>query len=179
MRSFSRGGLPFFIVAGVFAAPASAQQELPPACTAPEHSQFDFWIGEWKVYRTGETTLRATSRIDRLHEGCVIREQWKPLQGGGGSSLNHYDPGQRRWHQTWIDSTNQRVVFEGGLVDGKMVLTGFWTNANGPGKHRLVRMTYGRNEDGSVRQFGQASGDHGVTWAPFFDLTYRPAQGAD
>ena len=30
------------------------------------------------------------------------------------------------------------------------------------------------NPDGTVRQFGEASGDHGQTWQPSFDFTYHP-----
>ena len=37
-------------------------------------------------------------------------------------------------------------------------------------------MTYTANEDGSVRQFGEASTDQGQTWQTSFDLTYRPKQ---
>jgi len=31
------------------AVPAAGQTARPAACTAPEHHQFDFWIGEWDV----------------------------------------------------------------------------------------------------------------------------------
>ena len=151
----------------------------PAACTGPEHRQFDFWVGRWDVYRTGETILRAHSLIEKLYGGCVIREHWTPLRTAtagsltGGGNLNHYDTVQRRWHQTWMDSSNARVVFEGGLVDGRMVITGFWSNANGPGKDGLVRMTYSRLDGGAVRQFGEISSDDGLSWSPFFDFTYR------
>lgn len=156
-------------------APAGAQQNPPlAACSGPEHRQFDFWVGDWTVYRTGQNADIARSRVERLFGDCVIRETWMPLQGGGGGSLNHFDTQQGRWHQTWIDSRNSRVVFEGGLVDGKMVLTGFWKNAQGPGKDGLVRMTYSRLDGGAVRQFGEISTNHGLSWVPFFDLTYRP-----
>lgn len=167
------GALAVAIALAFSSAPAAAQQRPPAACTGLEHRQFDYWVGHWNVYRTGETTLRARSRIEKLHDGCVIREEWMPLQGGGGSSLNQYDAVEQRWHQAWMDSTNARVLFEGGLVEGNMVLTGFWKNVQGVGKHGLVRMTYSRNSDGSVRQFGELSTDHGLAWAPFFDFTYR------
>lgn len=150
----------------------------PPACAGPEHRQFDFWVGEWDVSQTGKTDIVASSRIERLHGGCVIRERWMPRTAEGGSSLNHYDKSQRRWRQIWIDSVNSRVEFEGGLVGDTMVLTGFWKNANGLDKDGLVRMSYSRAKDGAVRQFGEISTDHGVNWSPFFDLTYRPAKSS-
>jgi len=55
-----------------------------------------------------------------------------------------------------------------------MVLTGWWPAVGGPGKDGLVRMTYTRNADGSVRQHGEVSYDQGVGWATSFDFTYRP-----
>lgn len=50
-----------------------------------------------------------------------------------------------------------------------MVITGKW---GGP----LVRMTYSKNADGSVRQVGEQSTDEGKTWKPSFDFTYRPSK---
>ena len=73
-----------------------------------------------------------------------------------------------------MDASNARVSFEGGPIDGKMVLTGFWKGAQGPGKDGLVRMTYSSLDAGAVRQFGEISADQGATWKPFFDFTYRP-----
>lgn len=146
----------------------------PPACSAPEHRQFDFWVGSWDVFPTGKTERAATSLVEKLYSGCTIRENWSPVNGGGGGSLNMYDPADGRWHQTWHGSSNERVEFAGGLVEGAMVLTGYWANAQGPGKHGLVRMTFSKSGDGAVRQLGEISTDHGVSWGSFFDLTYKP-----
>ena len=150
----------------------------PPACTGPEHRQFDFWAGYWDVYPTGKPRLVAHSLIEKLYAGCAIRENWMPLSHQDGGSLNNYVTEDKRWHQTWLDSGNGRVEFIGGLVGGKMVLTGFWAGVNGPGQDALVRMTYTPNLDHSVRQFGEASTDHGLTWQPSFDFTYKPSKDA-
>jgi len=144
-----------------------------PACTAPEHRQFDFWVGYWDVYPTGKDKLVAHSLIEKLYAGCTIRENWMPLNNNTGGSLNMYDPAAGKWHQTWQDSQNGRVEFDGGIVDGKMILVGNWKGANGPGGDALTRMTYSLNGDGSVRQFGEQSKDAGKTWSPAFDFTYR------
>jgi hypothetical protein len=145
----------------------------PPACTAPEHRQFDFWVGYWDVYPTGKDKLVAHSWIEKLYAGCTIRENWMPLKAAGGGSLNMYDPADKKWHQTWQDSQNGRVEFDGAVADGKMVLVGNWKDANGPGQDALTRMTYTHNADGSVRQFGEQSTDSGKNWSPAFDFTYR------
>jgi len=144
----------------------------PPACTAAEHRQFDFWVGEWTVTQTGKPDVVANSLIEKLYGGCAIRENWMPFKGAGGGSLNNYVDG--RWRQTWVDSSNSRVEFEGGLADGKMMLTGFWKGVNGPGQDALIRMTYSKNADGSVRQHGEQSTDQGKSWSTNFDFTYHP-----
>lgn len=155
-------------------APPSPPAPPPPACTATEHRQFDFWVGEWSVTPTGKTNVVANSKVEKLYDGCAIRENWMPLQGSGGGSLNNYVTADHRWHQTWVDGSNARVDFVGGLVGANMVLVGDWAGVNGPGKDALIRMTYTSNADGSVRQHGEQSTDFGVTWSNSFDLTYHP-----
>jgi hypothetical protein len=148
----------------------------PPACAAAEHRQFDYWIGHWDVYPSGKDQLVAHSLVEKLYAGCTIRENWMPLKGAGGGSLNMYDSGDKRWHQTWHDSSNSRIEFDGGLAGKEMVLTGFWPGVNGPGKDGLIRMVYTPNADGSVRQHGSVSTDQGMTWSPSFDFIYRKSK---
>ena len=149
----------------------------PPSCDSAEHAAFDFWVGEWDVFRPDTGAQVATSRIEKVSAGCAIRETWMPLQGGGGSSLSTYDPATGTWHQLWVGQRPGRVFFEGGPVandhGGAMVLTGYW-GSDPEGNKLLVRMTYTANDDGSVRQYGQQSADHGRSWTDSFDLTYRP-----
>ncbi|WP_284125666.1 hypothetical protein [Parerythrobacter aestuarii] len=144
----------------------------PPQCTSEAHGQFDFWVGEWDVYPNGQDIKVADSRIEKKHGGCAIIENWMPLRARGGTSLNHVDPETGIWHQKWIGSSPGAVEFSGGLADGKMVLTGNWPSATAP--HQLIRMTYSLQKDGSVRQFGEASTDHGLSWQVSFDFIYRP-----
>ena len=161
-------------------ATASAQTSSSPgappkaACTAPEHRQFDFWVGSWIVSQTGSEGLVAHSLIEKLYGGCVIRENWMPFKGTEGGSLNNYVLEGGEWRQTWLDASNARVEFSGGMVGDAMVLTGFWKDVNGPGQSGLIRMTYSKAGDGSVRQLGEFSADQGKSWSPSFDFTYRP-----
>ena len=92
-----------------------------------------------------------------------------PLNNQLGGSLSIYVPGEKHWEQFWIDSSGSRAVFTGGRTGSAMVIQSKWS---GP----MVCMTYDRNADGSVRQFGEQSTDEGKTWAPSFDFTYRPAK---
>lgn len=152
------------------------QSPPPPACEAPEHRQFDFWVGYWDVYVTGKPDkIVANSLIEKLYGGCTIRENWMPKSNPGGGSLNMYDPRDKRWHQTWHDNQNSRAEFDGGLVDGKMVLMGYWPGVLGPGD-AWMRIVWTKQADGSVTQVGHQSANHGLTWEPSFDLTYRPSK---
>lgn len=149
-----------------------------PPCQTKAHAAFDFWVGEWDVYPSGSDTKGADSRIERVFEGCAIREHWMPLRGFEGGSLTFINHRTGRWEQTWIGGNGVRVDFSGGMVDGRMVLQGYWDDLVWPDSDALVRMTYTKNEDGSVRQFGESSTDHGKTWQTGFDLIYRPKKDA-
>ena len=167
------------VAALLLAQAAPAAPPPPPACTDPGFSAFDFWVGEWDVYQNGKDALVAHSRIEKLYAGCAIRENWMPLKGPGGGSLSDFEPTTGRWHQTWIGSAPGRVEFDGGSTDGKMVLTGWWPHSGPKGEDGLTRMTYSRVEGTAVRQFGEFSSDHGLTWQTTFDLIYRPHQTGD
>ena len=160
----------------LFLQAAAAPPAPPPSCDGASFRAFDFWVGDWDVYPSGKDNLVAHSRIERLYNGCAIRENWMPLRGAGGGSLSGYDPRSGRWHQTWIGSAPGVIAFEGGPADGKMILTGFWAKSGPKGEDGLTRMTYSKLDGGAVRQFGQFSGDKGRTWVTTFDFVYRPHQ---
>ena len=167
------------LVASLLLAQAAAGQATPPpppACDGEAYAALDFWVGDWDVYPTGRDNLVAHSKIEKLYNGCAIREDWMPLRGSTGGSLSGFDPATQRWHQTWIGSAPGVVRFEGGPVDGKMVLTGWWPGSGPNGEDGLTRMTYSGLEGDAVRQFGEFSVDHGLTWQPSFDFVYRPHQ---
>lgn len=169
-----------FVAVGVMtlAIPAGAQtQPSPPAspCASPAYRSFDFWVGKWEVRPNGKDVIVAHSLIERLYNGCAIRENWMPLGGaGGGGSLSNYDSSTSGWRQAWVDSSGTRVDFVGDYVGDQMVLTGLWRGVLGPGKDGLVRMTYSRQPGGKVRQLGEVSTDNGKTWSPSFDFIYSP-----
>ena len=159
--------------------PQPPPPSIPPACTGPDYRAFDFWVGEWDVYPNGSSTQIATSSIEAMFGGCAIRETWKPLKGGGGGSFSHYDKERRYWRQAWVDSSGARVDFDGGPVDGRMVLTGHWANVVAKGQDGLIRMTYSKQSDGSVRQHGEQSTDQGLSWTTNFDFIYRPRKAGE
>jgi len=146
----------------------------PAPCARAEHHQFDFWIGRWDVFDTNTGERAGSSVIESLYGGCTLRENWSE-PGFTGGSLNTYDATDRRWHQTWTDSSGAWREFVGGLDDGRMVLVWRHPSARDPGRMIDVRMTFTRNADGSVRQHSDLRSDGG-DWTERYDYTYRPAR---
>jgi hypothetical protein len=145
----------------------AAAAAAPSPCAAPEYHQFDFWAGRWDVYNKAGQMV-AHSLIEPVY-GCCIRENWMPIGKAGGGSLSIYVPAEKRWEQFWIDGQGSRAIFTGAWNGTAMEITGKW---GGP----LVRMSYSKNADGSVRQFGEQSTDEGKSWKPAFDFSYRPSK---
>jgi hypothetical protein len=134
-------------------------------CSAPEHRQFDFWIGDWRV-TTPDGKHAGDNRIERVLDGCALHENWQGASGGRGFSYNAWDRDRKLWHQTWVDRQGTLLLLEGGLQNGAMVLSGTQGKA-------LNRITWTPNKDGSVRQHWETSADGGKTWQTAFDGLYR------
>lgn len=143
-------------------------------CDAPEHRQFDFWLGDWDVTSNGQPAGR--NRVESIQRGCVLQENWRGSGVGGitGTSFNIYDRESGQWHQTWVDASGTLLQLDGGLVDGAMVLEGERPSPTGSGtaKHRI---TWTPGADGSVHQLWEASQDDGKTWNVIFDGRYTKA----
>ena len=155
---------------------AMAQQTAPAArpaqpCVAPEHRQFDFWIGEWDVHEPSGKRV-GENRITRIHNGCALLEEWRGNGGVTGSSLNTFDRDRQTWHQTWVDSTGGLLTLEGGLAEGAMLLRGESVESGPPRKRTLQRIRWQPQPDGRVRQLWEASSDEGKTWTIAFDGWY-------
>ena len=146
------------------AAVAQTPTPPPPACQSAEYRQFDFWLGEWEVFlpngkKAGE------SRIESISAGCALLENWSGSGGFSGKSLNSYDKEDKRWHQSWVDSSGSRLELAGSYTDKRMVLS------SGSGA-ALQRIAWSVNDDGSVRQLWESTADGGVTWMVQFDGKY-------
>ncbi|HWK85149.1 MAG TPA: hypothetical protein VNS61_15590 [Caldimonas sp.] len=151
-------------------APAASAPALPPpACLADEHRQFDFWIGDWEVFQPNGQKV-GENRIEPIANGCALLENWSGRGGFSGKSLNIYDRDDKRWHQTWVDSSGSLLVIAGGLVDKRMVMS---SQAPAPGGGTLQqRIAWTPDDDGSVRQLWESSTDSGKTWTVQFDGKY-------
>ena len=141
--------------------------------------EFDFWIGEWDVFgpegrQVGRNTI--TSMFANPAASGMLHEHWHGNGGVEGRSINAYDGTRGRWHQTWMDSTGDMLLLEGGLVDGAMVLEGLAPTGDDPTVVDRQRITWTQvsNPDGAeVRQLWESSSDDGKTWTVAFDGRYR------
>ena len=161
----SRRLIPFLLVACLLPSVARA------GCPDAVFRQFDFWLGDWNV-SDAQGKLIGRDRVEKRYGGCALAEHWTGVDGGTGGSLTLYDAGRKLWHQTWVDSSGTLVVLEGGLKDGRMVLTGEITDAHG--RRVLDRMTW-TPMDGKLRQHWETSADGGKTWDTVFDAVYSKA----
>ena len=156
------------LVAGVAPGAAWAQNQ-PRGCLGDEHRQFDFWVGEWDVFNPNGQQV-GTNRITRTLGDCVLEENWEGRSGSIGTSYNMYDSRTGRWHQTWVDNGGLLLLLDGGLEDGKMVLTDDQTGPDGTGV--VHRITWQPLADGNVRQHWEQSSDGGESWRTVFEGTY-------
>lgn len=118
-------------------------------CCTEKHQEFDFWIGDWKVYDTNGKVV-GTNKISKLYGNCVLREEWSSTGGNNGTSNNYYNLVDNTWNQVWIDNSGFSLVLKGGLVDGKMILKSELIQGK-KGKY-YNQITWMPNKDGSVTQ---------------------------
>lgn len=159
----STGAAPAFVPS-----PSAAQ---PSFCAAPEYHQFDFWLGDWDAHDVGSPNkIVARNKVDRLLDGCVLREDYQGSNGGEGQSFSIYDATRKVWHQSWVTNHGKLLVIEGKFQDGEMILAGTDYSATGQPTIRGIW----KLEDGGVRETAATSTDGGTTWKPLFDLIFRP-----
>ena len=163
------------LLGALAAAPLAFAQEAGAAaaaapCAAPEHRQFDFWLGDWDV-TTPDGKPAGTNRITRPLGDCVLQEHWKGRGGSSGESYNIYDRSTGRWHQTWVDDRGTLLLLDGGLEGGNMVLRGGKRRVQG--RPQLDRITWRPVGADEVHQVWEISTDQGKTWSVLFHGVYR------
>jgi len=149
---------------------ASAESRgAPPApCSGAEYRQFDFWLGDWRVFKP-DGSFAGMNRITLEYGNCVLHEHYATGKGYSGESLNTYDAARKLWHQTWVDNTGLLLTLEGHWDGKNMILEGL---APGPGGGMArQRITWTPNADGSVRQLWEAADAKGA-WTVAFDGKY-------
>jgi len=141
-----------------------------PCEADPNFRRFDFWIGDWDVQPTGvpRAPVGASSRVERILNGCVILENWEPGPAGAGKSFNIYNTATKKWEQYWVDATGRITHYFGEFRDDGNL----YYEADQQAAANKVRMTFFNQGPDQVRQLGHISTDGGKTWNVSFDLTY-------
>jgi hypothetical protein len=130
--------------------------------------QLDFFHGTWTVSAEYGPALGTASITGDL-SGCLTEESYATDKGYAATSFFYWDPIAQSWWRTYIDSEGERVELRGGLVDGRMVLTG--TEPGPDGRSVKVRMTLEPVSDGVVRQEWAVSED-GEAWETEMALVF-------
>lgn len=143
-------------------------------CTAPEFSQFDFWIGNWQAsWIDSEGKVQTgTNIITKNLGGCVIEENFSTSDKTFiGRSLSMYNPAKKMWQQTWVDNAGSYLDFTGGMDGDKMIL---WRKAiTKSGKEVMQRMVFSDITTNSFTWNWESSSDEGVTWNLMWQISYK------
>lgn len=150
----------------------AVDRAMRPCKYSAESHQLDFWIGRWDVINPQGQKV-GVNIIEPFAEGCSLMENWTAMNNSNGKSINYYDASTQKWYQHWIGSGGGALRYEGTFRDGAMRYEGA---AIANGKRILNRLTFSKNDDGSVRQLAEVSNDEGKTWAVSYDFKYVKAK---
>jgi hypothetical protein len=149
--------------------PVSAQPA--PSNLKPLYHQFDFWLGQWDVYKYSTDTLVGKSHIESIIDSVGLLENYRVTEGSyTGKSISKYNPAEKRWEQYWVDSAGLTLFMTGKLTDHKMVMN---DAMHGEAQKVLNQIVWEPMENGSVRQTWSVSKDGGKNWTVVFDGEYR------
>ena len=167
----------YFVVLVVFAVAyaSPSYSQVPPAAFCENNegfSDWDFWVGEWNVYSNDEAhTFAGTNSVTKHHQGCLIKEDWNSAAGGGGFSVNYFNPNKDEWRQVWV-SNGYSIDYTGGLNDqGALVLEGKIYNY-ASGITRKMRGIWTPEKNGDVIQHFDTFDAESGEWKVWFEGRY-------
>jgi hypothetical protein len=183
MPAFCRSTVRFLIsglaTCGAIAAGAADDPARAAPCAAAEHRAFDYLIGEWRIVETASGKHYAHNRVERILDGCGLRENLSMRRGVSGMSTSFYSPADRLWHMFFHDSLGFYAHLTGvGNAEGRQELTADVRFPAEPGRVRKARQLFHKDEAGRPRQIGYLLDEKTVTWQQMYDLTFCPAAQA-
>jgi hypothetical protein len=144
-------------------------------CSAPEASQFDFWVGDWVA--TWNDTLHGTNRIEKIYGNCTVHENFvDPNANFLGQSWSVYNANYKKWQQTWIDNQGGYIALTGGMIGDSMILSTAERNVPSsvsPSGKLMNRMIYFNIKVDSFNWSWEASADGGKSWKQNWLIYYR------
>lgn len=119
------------------------------ACCTEQHDQFDFWVGDWKVYDTAGIEI-GQNTIVQLQDNCVIQESWRS-PNSTGTSYNYFNLKDSTWNQVWIDNSGAHLELKGQAIENGMQLNSDWIT-HSSGTEYQNQIIWRKQDDGSVTQ---------------------------
>jgi hypothetical protein len=153
------------------------QSTTPSTCDAPEHHQFDFWLGDWQVFDAESNTLVGFDHVEKLAHGCIVQQNltfltdiWRrpgvPYRLAG-IGVSRFDG--EHWLQMWADNQWGAIFLHGGLdADGSMTMITVT-----PSRNRDVKEVWEKHADGTVRNLEYVAPAGSGKWKKYGDLIYR------
>lgn len=156
-------------------------------CRQPEHREFDFWIGKWKVHNhqtnpatPDDTTLydtgTATAEVHPILDGCAVVEHWEgrlvPDRQVLGFSLRAWNPDTERWHVllNWPSPGSPGFFEIDGTFDGGVGDFIF------QGRGAFVRYRFSGTRSGEPRWEGARAEAKRGPWTPFWIMQFMPRE---
>jgi hypothetical protein len=152
---------------------SKARQNAFPCLSDTVHSTFDFWVGEWDVFRTGAyNSPVGVSSITKDDGGCVIIEHFRSLVApGSGHSINYVNTETHKWEQVYSGSggATQKYI-DGQYKDSALQFVYTATRNGASGNGNFIFYNQGPDQ---FRQYQDISFDGGKTFQVLTDLTYK------
>lgn len=109
---------------------------------------FDFWIGEWTVYKYGTDTIVGHSEIKTILNGNALQEFYTNTKKSfEGQSLNKYNTDKGQWEQYWVDNSGTTLHLSGNIIENEMVLVSEISESN-----VIDKIVWTPQSDSTVRQ---------------------------
>lgn len=164
--------------AGVPAREAVAAQPDIDPCDTPQSHQFDFWVGDWRVFDAKTAQMVAFDHVEKLAHGCIVQQNLTLITDLYrrpnvayrlfGIGVNRFDG--ERWLELWADNQWGAIALSGKPEGGKaMVMTTLI-----PSRNRDLRLVWETQADGSVRTLQYVAPAGSGKWELYGDLIYRP-----
>lgn len=92
--------------------------------------QMDPFVGRWRISNPTGKNL-GTTEFGFEANGKILRENLKGAFGDTGHGISYFDPGQRKWKVTWVDSSGAVSDLAGSWNGSAIDLVGTNVSADG------------------------------------------------
>lgn len=178
MEIIYKAGLALMIILAVTLSIAVTHAQVTEEpCSAPEASQFDFWVGKWQLdWKDPDGTIKnGTNAVNKILGSCVIEENFTSGDSTFfGKSVSVYNPAKKLWQQTWVDNSGAYLDFTGGMEGDKMILKRKAVTKKGT--EVLQRMVFYGISNSEFYWDWEYSSDEGKTWSLVWKIHYTRMQ---